>query len=253
MRTRFALFLPWLSLIANPLAAEAATDSTPIPAPVTELTRKVVDLGTHKVTYIRITPPQLPVIPQPPPPPVVQPTPEQIAAEEARAAKTYEHLSVSVTVYVGSGNIPTVSDLNWWHEGKRYQAWSNVDFRLLSQVNHLETPTHIFGWYPFTGQGSVEEIPAEQRPAGFSLFTTADTTPHYFVEGTEEDLEAVAGTLAGLDYFHAYYQLHREKLASEYAKRMAEAEAHAAELAKNPPKPVNTTIHFWKMPASTSP
>lgn len=212
------------------------------------LATKVVDHGSHTVTYVRITPPALPALPQPPTP-VTQPTPEQLAEDEARAAKTYEHLSVSVTVYRGTGDTPTVSDLNWWHEGKRYQAWSNVDFRLLSQVTHLETETHIFAWFPFIGEVLMTEIPEEQRPAGLSLFTTADTTPHYFIEGTEEDLEAVASTLAGLDYFHAYYQLHRQRLATAYAEHLAAAAAHEAELAKNPPRPANTTIHFWKMPA----
>ncbi len=251
MKPRLAWFVSCSLLVVNALCAEEAPGATPIPVAVTELVRKTVNLGTHKVTYIRITPPQLPTIPQPPPAPVTQPTPEQIAEDEGRAAKTYEQLSVSVTVYRGTSDTPTVSDLNWWHEGKRYQAWSNVDFRLLSQVTQLETATHVFAWFPFIGEGSVAELPTDQRPAGLSLFTKADTTSHYFVEGTEEDLEAVAGTLAGLDYFHAYYQINRENLAADYAQRMAEAEARAAELAKSPPKPVNTTIHFWKMPTTT--
>jgi hypothetical protein len=228
-----------------------ATDLKPLEsAPV--LARKVVDMGTHKVTYIRITPPQLPAVPQPPPPPVTQPTPEQLAAEEARAAKTYEQLMVSVTVYPATATTPLVADLNWWHEGKRYQAWSNVDFRLLTQISQVETETHIFAWFPMVGEGSVEEIPAEQRPAGLSLFTAADTAPLYYVEGTEEDMAAVAGTLAGLDYFHAYYQLHKPRLAEEYAQLMALIAERQAELEKNPPKPVDTTIHFWRAPAPAS-
>lgn len=218
----------------------------------TELARKVVNLGTHKVTYIRITPPRLPALPVPPPTPVAQPTPEQIAAEEARAAKTYEQLSVSVTVYPATATTPTVSDLSWWHEGKRYQAWSNVDFRLLTQITQVETATHIFSWFPFVGEDSIEGLPASSRPAGFSLFKKADTDAQYYFEGNEEDMATVAGTLAGLDYFHAYYQLNRERLATEYAQRMADAAAQEAELAKNPPKPVDTVIHFWKNSAPAS-
>lgn len=213
---------------------------------VSELARKVVDRGHHKITYIRITPPKLPALPVPPPAPVTAPTPEVLAAMAAREAKTYVQLSVWATVYSGSGNRPTVSDLNWWHEGKRYQAWSNADFRLLAQVSEIETETHVYGWMPFSSEGSIEGVAAADLPAGFSLFTPTDVSPQYYFEGTAEDMEPVADTLTGLDYFHAYYQLHHTRLAEEYARQMAEAAAHAEELAKNPPPPRrDTVIHFW--------
>lgn len=247
MKKRSVVFGLVLGLVPPLLWAEGISDVPPLQlmaAP--QLFRKVVNLGTHKITYVRITPPQLPALPQPPPVPVAQPTPEQIAAEEARAAKTYLQLSVSVTVYPATATRPTVSDLSWWHEGKRYQAWSNVDFRLLTQISEVETETHIFSWFPFVGVGFLDEIPEERWPAGFALFGVADTTPVYYVEGTEADLTPVADILAGLDYFHAYYQVHYTRLAREYAELVALNEARAAELERNPPKPVDTVIHFWK-------
>lgn len=229
---------------ADAAAAHAAVAAAP------ELNRKTVHLGTHQVTYIRITPPQLPRLPVQPAPPPRELTPEDQAAEDARAAKTYEQLSFTCMVYVGS---PTVTELTWWHEGKRHRAWSNVDFRHLTQLGHLETETHVFSWFPFVSDAAVADIPVAERPAELSLFTAADPAPTYFFEGSEEEMAEVAGTLRGLDYLHAYYQLHREQLAADHAKRMQEAalyEARAAELAKNPPKPPDTVIHFWKVPSA---
>lgn len=241
-----------LSFTSVSFAQGISVGTPPEVEAASQLGRKVVNLGTHKVTYIRITPPRLPATPVAPPASVVRSTPEQISADEARAAKTYAQLSVSVTVYPATADTPTVADLSWWHEGKRYQAWSNVDFRLLTQMREIETATHIFSWFPFVGEGSVEQLPGSSRPAGFSLFTKADTFPQYYFEGGDDDMAAVADTLAGLDYVHAYYQLHRERLAAEMAQRVTDAAARKAESAKNPPKPVDTTIHFWKKSASAT-
>jgi hypothetical protein len=249
-KLKFVLLLP----LANPLFSPLTLDGAPSQIEsATELARKIVDRGTHKVIFIRITPLKLPALPTPPVAAITQPSPEQLAAEEVRAAKIYEQLAATVTVYPGSGERPTVSDLTWWHDGKRYQAWSNIDFRLLTQLPELETETHIFSWFPFVSEGSVEEIPVSDRPAGLSLFTLADTAPQYYLEGSVEEITPIEGTLHGLDYLHAYYQLHHSRLALEYAERLAAFAAQEAELAKNPPRPVDTVIHFWKANAATTP
>jgi hypothetical protein len=240
-------------LLSSVSSGREPLDALPTEKPVTELSRKTVDLGTHKVTFIRITPPRLPVLPTPPVIAVAPPSAKQLAEDEARAAKTYEQLSATVTVYPGAGERPTVSDLTWWHEGKRYQAWSNIDFRLLTQIPELETETHVFSWFPFVSEGSVEEIPVAERPTGLSLFTLADTTPQYYLEGSVEEIAPIEGTLHGLDYLHAYYQLHHARLTSEYAERLAVAAAQEAELAKNLPRPMDTVIHFWKASAAANP
>jgi hypothetical protein len=209
-----------------------------------ELARKVVDFGTHKITYIRITPPALPPVPPQSETPPVTPTAEELAAQERRAAKAHGNLTVTAVVYVGA---PTVTELSWIsEEGQRFRAWSNADFRLLTQLNDIETETHIFMWFPFVSEVSVEEIAPEDRPAGLSLFTAADTASEYFFEGTEQDAAKAAVTLAGLDFLHAFYQIHRARLAEDHARRIAEAAAQAEELAKNPPKRPDTVIHFWK-------
>lgn len=240
-------------------ALRANTETAAIPAPpaalsaATELVRKTVDLGTHTVTYVRITPPQLSALPQAPRPPATEPNAEQLAQEAARAAKIYEQLLFSVTVYPATATTPTVIDLNWWREGRRYQAWSNVDFRLLGQITELETSTHVFAWFPAVGVDAVTDLPADRHPAGLALFDAADPAPHYYVEGTEADLAPVADTLLGLDTLHAYYQIHYTRLVEEHARLQALNAAHAAELARNPPRPVDTVIHFWKAHAAPAP
>ncbi len=227
-----------------------ALDATTALEVAPELSRKVVHLGTHKITYIRITPPQLPRMPVAPVVPAREPTAEELAAEEAYAAKIYEHLGLTCMVYVGT---PTVTELTWWHEGKRHRAWSNADFRLLTQLGHLETETHVFSWFSFVSEAVVADIPVAERPAEFTLFSASDTAPEYYFEGTEADMIATANTLLSLDYMHAYYELHREQLATEHAQRMQDAalhEARGAELAKNSPKRPDTVIRFWKAPAA---
>jgi hypothetical protein len=255
-------FQPMFFIMVGSLSAialsTALAQERPIEAPPTSLTtqpalaRKEVDLGTHKVTYIRIVPPRLPVLPSPTSatPATSTPTAEEKAAEALRAAKTPSELSLSVTVYVGT---PTVTELTWWDDGRRFRAWSNADFRLLTRLHYLETAAHVFFWTPLVTEGSVEEIASENRPTGQFLFTASDTTPEFYFEGTEEDLPTVATTLIGLDYLHAYYQIHRQTLAADYARDVAEAEARAQELVRNPPKSADTTIYFWKMPTPSAP
>lgn len=217
----------------------------------TELSRKVVDLGTHKITYIRVTPPRIPQSPAAPIPAPAPLSPEQVARYERRAVKVHATLSVTGIVYVGTPGVPTVTELSWSDEaGRRFRCWSNADFRLLTQLNDIETETHVFMWFPFISEIPLSEVPPADRPAGLSLFTAADTAPEYFFEGTDADMAAAASTLAGLDYLHALYEINRAQLAQDYARRVAEAKEQAEALAKNPPKPADSVIHFWKNPAS---
>lgn len=84
------------------------------------LAKKAVDFGSCKVMFIRIAPPRLPVVQAAPVAETASPSAEHLAADTARAAKAYEQLSASVTVYPGSGERPSVSDLTWCHEDKRH-------------------------------------------------------------------------------------------------------------------------------------
>jgi hypothetical protein len=231
-------------------AAESFSGSTEaVLAAAPELSRKTVDLGTHTATYIRIAPPALPTLPADVAlPAAAAPSAEEAAAEAARAAKTQVELSPSCTVYVNVGH-PTITELIWWSEGRRRRAWSNVNFLHLTRSKALETSTHVVWWAPMVSESSVEGISTAELPAGFSLFTSADTAPVYFFEGDESDMATEADTLFALDLLHAYYELHRERLAAEHAQIAAEAAARAAELESNPPIPPDTVIHFWRAPA----
>lgn len=230
------------ALLGDPLIAS-------VEKPIVELSHKVVDFGTHQLTYIRIAPPQLPNLPKQLPVPSGSPTPEQLAADEALAAKPYEQLTLSVTVYVSAPPGRTISELVWWQDGRWYRAWSNADFRLLSQLSQLETADRVFGWFPFVGEIDATGLSSEELPAGRLLFDEADSLPHYFVEGPLTDAETTSVTLDGLDHLHAYYQVHRESLAEAHARLVAHNAALAAELERNPPRPQDTVIHFWKTPA----
>lgn len=220
--------------------------SESIPAIVTEeteLMRSVVDLGSHKVTYIRVTPPQLltPVDEQTVPASPQAPS----SAEEQQSARPCIELSVTGIVYVGP---PAVTELTWWEEGRFFRAWSNVDFRLLAQPRVLETEEQIISWTPIISDGAEDDLPLANSPAGLALFTTDETAPEFFFQGTEADMASTSATLAGLDYLHAYYQIHRARLAEDYTINEKEAAAKQARLAAEKAAPrMDEKVYFWKI------
>jgi hypothetical protein len=230
-----------------PLSQGESLNSDGLVSGAVELSRKEVHLGTHKVTYIRIRPPTLP---QPPPAlvatPAVEPTAEQILTEKRRAEKKYESLPISCTVFVGTTSI---SELTWNLEGRVFRAYSNVDFRHLTQLSEIETETTIYSWFPFVYECSLSAIPIPDRPQGIALFDNISAVPEceYFFEGTQSDALINDSTLKALDYLHAYYQLNRNSLAEAFKKREAENTAREQYLKANPPQKKDTIMQFWKM------
>jgi hypothetical protein len=221
---------------------EARSDAQIAPVVYSELSRKVVDYGDHKVSLVRIRPPNLPKAPLPPPSPV--PTAEEQATAERYAKKGYAMLSVTATVYRGN---PTITELTWRDDSgeNEYRAWSNADFRYLTQLPSLETETMVYCWFPFIFEYDLSDWPADQKspiPRGLKFSRTA---AEYYVDERAKALKDQEVTLAGLDYLHAYYQIHYKELKADYEKREAENEAREKELRKNPPKTPDTIIHFW--------
>jgi len=211
-----------------------------------EISRREVTVGDHKMTLIRVRPPVLPKAPPPLAPPA--PTLEQKATEERMATKACATLTLSATVYLGK---PTITELRWRDETgeKEYQAWSNIDFRYLTQLSNLETPTTVYQWFPFVDAYTLADFPAGQKPPipkGLKLGTKG---ADYVVNLTGKDLDNQEITLAGLDYLHAYYQLNYAELKAGYEKRQAESDARERDLMLNPPKTPDTTIRWW-IPAS---
>jgi hypothetical protein len=244
MRLFLALIIGFLGL--NPLVL-AARDETPQDVQsirYDEISRKVINLGDHKVTFVRVRPP---VLPDPPPPaPVKEPTADEIATAERMEKKAHAILNITATVYLYESR--TVTELTWRDEetgNHEYRAYSNADFRYLTQMHFLESETTIYSWFPFVSEYDLRNLPADEEAPRLPDLVFSGKDAEYFVDSRAKSVETEEATLAGLDYLHAFYQLNYAKLKQDYEKRMAENEAREKELRDNPPIKPDTVIHFW--------
>jgi hypothetical protein len=248
MSPSFVRFVCLAALVATATSAEEARKS-PVSEPAapvvryTEVSRKTVTLKDHKVTLIRVRVPTFPKAPLPPAP--RQPTAEEQAMAERYAKKDYADLNVSATVYIG-GATP-VTEIRWRNETGEieYRAWSNADFRYLAQLPSLETETTVYSWFPFIDSCDLKEWPSDYKypiPEGLN-FSTTET--EYFIDARTKELKDQEITLAGLDYLHAYYQIHYKDLKADYERREAENAAREKELREHPPVKPDTVIRFW--------
>jgi hypothetical protein len=211
----------------------------------TEVARKEVRLGDHTVTLIRVRPPALPKV-VPAPTAASRPlTAEEKAYEERVAKKAYATLSLSATVYLG-GPAP-VTELRWRNESGdiEYHAWSNVDFRYLTQLTQLETDSTVYSWFPFVSDCELAGMPDDEKSPLPAALNFSRTEAEYVVEVRAGGLRGEETTLAGLDYLHAYYQLHYAELKADHERRETLNAAEAENLRKNPPRTPDATLRFW--------
>ena len=223
-------------------AAEKSTDQPGASAQFIEITRKEVTVGDHKIILIRVRPPFLPKAPAPLAPPPL--TADQQATADRLAKKAYASLNLTATVYIGK---PTITELHWRDDTgtMEYRAWSNADFRYLAQLPYIETPTTVYQWFSFIDAYPLSDVPVGQKspiPQGLNLSTT---NTDYVVDSTAKDLNRQETTLAGLDYLHAYYQVHYAELKAAFEKAQADNQAQEKQLRLHPPKTPDTTLRFW--------
>jgi hypothetical protein len=218
----------------------------------TEVARKSFNLGDHKLTVIRVRRPNLPLLPTPSAPPPL--TADQQATSDRLAKKSYVSLNLSVIVYLGS---PTVTELRWHDDAgtQEYRAWSNADFRYLAQVPFIETEATVYQLQPlmFLEAYAPTDFPAGQKPPipdGLGLSTTE---AEYVVDSSGKDWPSQETTLTGLDYLHAYYQLHYADLKASCEKAQADSDAREKELREHPPVKPDTTLRFWPIQSRINP
>jgi hypothetical protein len=226
-------------------AAEAVPPATP-EARHSEVGRKVVSLGDHTVTLIRVRPPA-PAKAAPPPAPR-QPTEAERATADRRARKEHVMLSFTGTVHLG-GKTP-VSELRWRDDSgeTEYVAYANADLRYLSNIGQFETETAVYDWFlPLIDVCDASELPAGQRPPVPSDLKFEPGVTEYLLDARARDAKGQEATLAGLDNLCAYYQINYASLKAEYEKREADNEAREKELREHPPKTPDVTIRWWPL------
>lgn len=218
------------------------------PVSVTEtaqhvLARQEITLGRDTLAFVRIRPPQLPPPVPPPQPPPVDATPDALETP----GKPQLILALEAEVYLGvSATAPALTRLTWREGEEVYQAWSNADFRLLTQITSEETATHHVLWFPFVTETEASSI-TYPAPLAELAAQPAAAPVEYLFEGNAARAAQAEPVLSFLDLLHARYALHRDELHADLLRRRAEeierrqaAEAEAA-------RPKRQTLYYWKM------
>ncbi len=247
-RTALRALVP-LAFAAGLISPSVAFAETLNGIPVEVLSRHTVPQPNGSVTFIRIRPPALPA---PPPSPVrttLEPTPEELATEARRAAKEQRTIGLTAITYAGT---PTVTELSWTRQddGRRFVAYSPVDFTHLTQLQDIETSSAVYLYFPFVSPGDPAELAPgvrEALSAAASADTDADSPPAYLFVGDESDAAAETNTLELLDTLHAIWHLRAAELTALTARLKADAAERERQAAVEAARPKHEKIYFWKI------
>lgn len=240
--------LPLFLLLAGLLPAQQpAAPPAETPAHVFQVIEQITlpqkDGGS--VTFKRVEPPASPFPAAPLPAPVL--TSAELARQQELDAKSSVVISVSASVYPQG-----LALLRWSCNGApALQAVSNVDFRWLAGLDHVETADT---WYSLVmGAGAAADaLPPEAASA--AQYLPANGTPSFIlfqpqgqVQVNFEDAQALQARVA-LQALMDHFAAHRAELIAQFAQRQAEAAAQAL-AARNapPPAPQHSVTHFWPL------
>lgn len=220
------------------LAQQAASTASTI---FTEVSRKQINRGDHTETYVLVKPPILAKAPPPTAP--TSPTAEQLATAARQANKPNVSLTLTGIVYQGP---PIITELSWTNDAgdKHYRAYSNIDFRVFTQMSVIETDDMVFQWFPFISACDGQPD-TSAHAAALKQLSSGVNKADYAMEGTTADIKANATVLDALDYLHAFYQANQAQLQADYQKLQAANDALLLQQ-QNAPKP-SPTIYFWPM------
>ena len=217
--------------------------------PVEVLSRSITVLPNGSITFVRIRPPTF--APAPPPPVRIapEPTAEELVAEARRAAKEQRTIGLTAITYAGT---PVVTELSWTRQedGRRFVAYSPVDFTHLTQLQEIETSSAVYLYFPFVSPGDPAQLAPGVREALAATASTeadADSPPSYLFLGDEAEVAAEANTLELLDTLHAIWHLRSAELIADTARREAEAAERERQTAIEAARPKHHTIYFWKI------
>jgi len=152
--------------------------------------------------------------------------------EEIEAMNNALVFSVSATVVDHRA-----TRLHWRHNGKIYEAWSNVDFNHLTGFARFKVDGRYYDPYFGIGNTSSEMEDVEKAPD----FPTRQPT-FILTRGDAGDTDA----LEGVEALHTLYRAERGRLKTAYEKREMTSLERQRYLEANPPKPRDVTIQFWK-------
>lgn len=207
----------------------------------TILERREIDFGGRKLISHRVADPGLPKTKNKAPLATL-PTTSLPPRSFMYTSKENHTVLLSATVHEGE---PTVTHLRWRILGlaeQELEAWSNIDWRLMSGTSNLESETDSYFILLGVGLPSYsDEVP--------SLPISVDGKAEYFVyadsnDGVEEKAFEV------IDLLHSYYEVNEPQLKIHHQRREAINDAWERHKAANPAKPQKAEIYFWKPDAN---
>jgi hypothetical protein len=221
-------------------SAQIAASGLQTPA-ISVVASKTVNAGDHKVTFVRILPPALPRLPAPTVPPTS--AADQALVQE-RAGKSFVQVSFSAAIFPGP-----VTALSWQRGGQTYHAYSNVDFRLLSNVPEIETANAVYSLVFSPMIGDPTSGPAAERLAATSQFSPG----HAQLVLANSAASPAPGdpTPPAFAALLAYYDQNQAGLQSDYARRQEEQAAH--QLQAHPTTTPDSTVFFWPIKSQQNP
>lgn len=232
-----------LLAVCGIFACSAYAQDAKAPISYVPLSSKKVEQQQTSVTVTRVRPPMLPKIARIVQP--VAPTAEELADAERLANKPYDATVFTVQVQIGKH---TLSELHWQRDGVRYVAYSNVDFRLLTEPATYETEHLVVSWFPFVmplALGDPGELTEEMRLARAGGLELGSAIPDFVLVGEAAKLPHDDVTLLALDCVHAHFATNRADLESRFIAR-EELAAERERLRQEQPKTKRKmTVRFW--------
>ena len=210
--------------------------------------------------FRRVAPPPRPLLVEKTNSPRREITEEERAAFLRREAEGKPRLNISLSATVFDGEI---SEISLWHEGERYKVLSNVPFSYLQVIGSFEDETAEWSYFGMVHQKDAQEEAsfAEQAKAfggnyipsprpDKSLFSSMEV-PEYLVLA-KQDQAIPNAVLTRLDAIHSYYLANEKRLAAQYQRRQALAEARREWQEANPEVPKDTIINFWPIRSNSA-
>ncbi len=214
-------------------------------------TREVSREGRTNLIMNRVTPPDLPPVPQEEADPYAR-----FSEEELEVARDYG-LSLAALAYLQRTDYlenvtlflsATIYDreitrLRWQNaEGRTFTVHSNIDFNYLRGVRGFEAGdgktyyTLMMG----IGEAGVAANESHLPPPG-----TLDSENVGYVVSAESTFLPTREDLVPIDALHAWYQENEERLKIEHQRRGALNAAWVRHRAANPPEERPAVINFW--------
>ncbi|WP_367872278.1 hypothetical protein [Luteolibacter sp. Populi] len=235
--------------------AEASKMPTLAIKPEDVLQSETQQLEDRSITIERVSPIELPAVPEPAAAP--EPTPEDLERWQQLRENMPQTtlLSVGATIYHAAalnGEARTLLLVRDQQDGKYFKCWSSADWRLFSGGNaQLEIEGRRYGlmMFPSTvdldrwaqlyaSRGLVFVAPVfPEIPAGNASFVVSEGNP------TPEALEAITA-------FHQHYNSHLQEMRTAFQARELAQQQAAEKLRNNPVQPKNIVIRHWRMDAA---